>query len=122
MFINHTHYLHQIPFHIIYFTNFFFFFSSDVIDLRLDRQSLKIALPSFAVPFACGLACAVWLLSEQPWLSSLAIGLGARDSLRLEAGLCLYGHDMNDTTTPIEASLLWAISKARRADGPWRWS
>ena len=47
-----------------------------------------------------------------------AIGLGARDSLRLEAGLCLYGHDMNDTTTPIEASLLWAISKARRADGP----
>ena len=47
-----------------------------------------------------------------------AIGLGARDSLRLEAGLCLYGHDMNDTTTPIEASLLWAISKARRVDGP----
>lgn len=46
-----------------------------------------------------------------------AIGLGARDSLRLEAGLCLYGHDMNSATTPIEASLLWAISKARRADG-----
>ncbi len=47
-----------------------------------------------------------------------AIGLGARDSLRLEAGLCLYGHDMNSDTTPIQASLLWAISKARRADGP----
>ncbi|MCU7650472.1 glycine cleavage system aminomethyltransferase GcvT [Pseudomonas piscis] len=46
------------------------------------------------------------------------IGLGARDSLRLEAGLCLYGHDMNEQTTPIQASLLWAISKARRADGP----
>jgi len=46
-----------------------------------------------------------------------AIGLGARDSLRLEAGLCLYGHDMNTDTTPIEASLLWANSKARRADG-----
>jgi aminomethyltransferase len=46
-----------------------------------------------------------------------AIGLGARDSLRLEAGLCLYGHDMNSQTTPIEASLLWAISKPRRADG-----
>jgi len=46
------------------------------------------------------------------------IGLGARDSLRLEAGLCLYGHDMNTDTTPIEAGLLWAISKVRRADGP----
>lgn len=46
-----------------------------------------------------------------------AIGLGARDSLRLEAGLCLYGHDMDSATTPIEASLLWAISKVRRADG-----
>ncbi|RMQ44558.1 Aminomethyltransferase [Pseudomonas cichorii] len=45
------------------------------------------------------------------------IGLGARDSLRLEAGLCLYGHDMNSETTPVEASLLWAVSKARRADG-----
>ncbi len=45
------------------------------------------------------------------------IGLGARDSLRLEAGLCLYGHDMNTETTPIQASLLWAISKVRRADG-----
>ncbi len=46
-----------------------------------------------------------------------AIGLGARDSLRLEAGLCLYGHDMSTATTPIEASLLWAMSKPRRADG-----
>ena len=45
------------------------------------------------------------------------IGLGARDSLRLEAGLCLYGHDMSTSTTPIEASLLWAMSKPRRADG-----
>ncbi len=45
------------------------------------------------------------------------IGLGARDSLRLEAGLCLYGHDMDTQTSPIQASLLWAISKARRADG-----
>ncbi|WP_417660330.1 glycine cleavage system aminomethyltransferase GcvT [Pseudomonas sp.] len=46
-----------------------------------------------------------------------AIGLGARDSLRLEAGLCLYGHDMSTSSTPIEASLLWAMSKPRRADG-----
>jgi len=54
-------------------------------------------------------------LLEEPEVA--AIGLGARDSLRLEAGLCLYGHDMNEQTTPIEASLLWAISKVRRADG-----
>ncbi len=45
------------------------------------------------------------------------IGLGARDSLRLESGLCLYGHDLDKTTTPVEASLIWALSKARRAGG-----
>jgi aminomethyltransferase len=45
------------------------------------------------------------------------IGLGARDSLRLEAGLCLYGHDIDATTTPVEADLAWALSKARRAGG-----
>ena len=47
----------------------------------------------------------------------LPIGLGARDSLRLEAGLCLYGHDINTDTTPVEASLTWAIQKVRRAGG-----
>ena len=46
-----------------------------------------------------------------------AVGLGARDSLRLEAGLCLYGHDLDVNTTPVESSLLWALSKSRRADG-----
>ena len=45
------------------------------------------------------------------------IGLGARDSLRLESGLCLYGHDIDTTTTPIEGSLIWAISKIRRTGG-----
>ncbi len=45
------------------------------------------------------------------------VGLGARDSLRLEAGLCLYGHDLTETTTPVEADLVWAIQKRRRADG-----
>jgi aminomethyltransferase len=45
------------------------------------------------------------------------IGLGARDSLRLEAGLCLYGHDIDTTTTPIEAGLLWSIGKDRRRQG-----
>jgi aminomethyltransferase len=45
----------------------------------------------------------------------LPIGLGARDSLRLEAGLCLYGHDMDETTDPVDASLAWSIGKRRRA-------
>ena len=45
------------------------------------------------------------------------IGLGARDSLRLEAGLCLYGHDIDETTSPIEAGLAWSIQKRRREQG-----
>ena len=46
-----------------------------------------------------------------------AIGLGARDSLRLEAGLCLYGHDITTETTPIEADLKWVVNKRRREQG-----
>jgi glycine cleavage system T protein (aminomethyltransferase) len=45
------------------------------------------------------------------------VGLGARDSLRLEAGLCLYGHDIDETTSPVEAGLEWSIQKRRRAEG-----
>ncbi|KAJ1666186.1 hypothetical protein IW140_001786 [Coemansia sp. RSA 1813] len=44
-------------------------------------------------------------------------GLGARDSLRLEAGLCLYGSDIDSTTTPMEANLVWTVGKRRRAEG-----
>jgi len=44
-------------------------------------------------------------------------GLGARDSLRLEAGMCLYGHDIDDSTTPVEAGLSWIIAKSRREKG-----
>ncbi len=44
-------------------------------------------------------------------------GLGARDTLRLEAGMCLYGHDINETTTPVQAGLTWAIQKVRRPGG-----
>jgi aminomethyltransferase len=47
----------------------------------------------------------------------LPVGLGARDSLRLEAGLCLYGHDIDTTTSPVEAGLAWAIQKSRRTGG-----
>ena len=46
-----------------------------------------------------------------------SIGLGARDSLRLEAGLCLYGHELSEEINPVEACLMWSISRARRADG-----
>jgi aminomethyltransferase len=46
----------------------------------------------------------------------LPIGLGARDSLRLEAGLCLYGHDIDETTDPVEANLVWSIGKRRKLD------
>jgi aminomethyltransferase len=49
--------------------------------------------------------------------SVMPIGLGARDSLRLEAGLCLYGSDLDSATTPVMASLEWTIQKARRAGG-----
>jgi aminomethyltransferase len=45
------------------------------------------------------------------------IGLGARDSLRLEAGLCLYGHDIDETTSPVEAALVWSMQKRRRVEG-----
>lgn len=49
--------------------------------------------------------------------SVLPIGLGARDSLRLEAGLCLYGHDIDTTTTPVDAALEWSVQKSRRRGG-----
>lgn len=67
-----------------------------------------------SVPNSHAVALATILLDDKnvEW-----IGLGARDSLRLECGLCLYGHDLDNTTTPVEASLLWGISKNRRADG-----
>jgi aminomethyltransferase len=45
------------------------------------------------------------------------VGLGARDSLRLEAGLCLYGHDIDQTTSPVEAALTWSMQKRRREGG-----
>jgi aminomethyltransferase len=47
----------------------------------------------------------------------LPIGLGARDSLRLEAGLCLYGHDLDTATTPVEGALEWSVQKSRRKGG-----
>ncbi len=73
------------------------------------EDGYEISVPD---PAADGFARALLAMDEvEP------IGLGARDSLRLEAGLCLYGNDIDTTTSPVEASLLWAIQKSRRAGG-----
>jgi aminomethyltransferase len=70
----------------------------------------------FEISMLAADAAAVWntLLQDE---RVKPIGLGARDSLRLEAGLCLYGHDIDDTTSPNEAGLMWSIAKRRRAEG-----
>jgi glycine cleavage system T protein (aminomethyltransferase) len=67
-----------------------------------------------SVPAAVAEALARALLAHE---DVMPIGLGARDSLRLEAGLCLYGHDIDEETPPAEAGLVWAIQKARRSGG-----
>jgi len=67
-----------------------------------------------SVPADSAVALAKALL-QQPEIKPA--GLGARDTLRLEAGLCLYGHDIDDRTTPVEAGLTWAIQKVRRPGG-----
>ncbi|MFQ8431979.1 glycine cleavage system aminomethyltransferase GcvT [Amaricoccus sp. W119] len=67
-----------------------------------------------SVPTGAAVALAEALLAQE---GVLPIGLGARDSLRLEAGLCLYGHDIDRETTPVEAALEWAIQPARRTGG-----
>ena len=73
------------------------------------EDGFEISVPgALAQPFAT-------LLLDQPGV--LPIGLGARDSLRLEAGLCLYGHDIDTATSPVEGGLTWAIQKARRTGG-----
>ena len=66
-----------------------------------------------SVPAECAVALAKALLAEPEVMPA---GLGARDSLRLEAGLCLYGNDIDETTNPVEANLLWTIAKRRRSE------
>lgn len=73
------------------------------------EDGFEISVPSEAAE-----TVARALLADE---SVAPIGLGARDSLRLEAGLCLYGHDIDANTTPAEANLTWAIQKARKPEG-----
>lgn len=91
------------------------FFKLDGIDTFLTRSGYT-GEDGFeiSVPGDQAVALARKLLAQA---EVKPIGLGARDSLRLEAGLCLYGHDINTDTTPVEASLTWAIQKVRRPGG-----
>ena len=85
------------------------------IDLHLSRSGYT-GEDGFEISVAASEAATLWnlLLSDQ---NVRPVGLGARDSLRLEAGLCLYGHDIDETTSPVEAGLLWSIAKHRREQG-----
>lgn len=70
----------------------------------------------FEISLHAQLAPALWnAMLEDPRVAP--VGLGARDTLRLEAGLCLYGNDIDETTSPIEAALTWSIQKRRREQG-----
>lgn len=73
------------------------------------EDGFEISLPATLAAGFCS------VLLQNPLVAP--IGLGARDSLRLEAGLCLYGSDLDETTTPVEAGLSWSIGKARRQEG-----
>jgi aminomethyltransferase len=90
-------------------------FSWNGVDLFITRSGYtgedgyEISLPADRADAFAG------ALLDDPTVR--AIGLGARDSLRLEAGLCLYGHDIDLTTSPIEAALAWSISRRRREEG-----
>ncbi|KAG9186814.1 aminomethyltransferase [Alternaria panax] len=75
------------------------------------EDGFEISIPAFATE-----AVTQFLLDSAKDELRFA-GLGARDTLRLEAGMCLYGHDLDDTTTPVEAGLSWIIGKDRRAKG-----
>ncbi len=85
------------------------------IDARVSRSGYT-GEDGFEISVAAGDAAALWrALAAEPEVKP--IGLGARDSLRLEAGLCLYGHDIDETTSPVEAGLVWSIGKRRREEG-----
>ena len=87
----------------------------DGIDCHISRSGYT-GEDGYEISVACGNAeqVARTLLSHD---DVAPIGLGARDTLRLEAGLCLYGHDIDETTSPVEADLVWSMGKRRREEG-----
>ncbi len=79
------------------------------------EDGFEVSVPEkLALPFATALDS---FKDSQGNLVAKWIGLGARDTLRLEAGLCLYGHELSEETSPIEAVLGWTISKRRKEQG-----
>lgn len=100
------------------------FMSGNLFSCTLNGQAAAIYVSRSGYSGEDGYEISV-LDSDAPalWNALLAhsevepVGLGARDSLRLEAGLCLYGNDIDETTSPIEAGLIWSISKRRRQEG-----
>jgi aminomethyltransferase len=87
----------------------------DGIDARVSRSGYT-GEDGFEISVHNRDAARLWnLLLADPAVKP--VGLGARDSLRLEGGLCLYGHDIDETTTPVEAELVWSIARRRRSEG-----
>ncbi|MCB1481557.1 MAG: glycine cleavage system aminomethyltransferase GcvT [Rhodobiaceae bacterium] len=87
----------------------------DGLDIHLSRSGYT-GEDGYEISVASAHAETVWnTLAGDERVSP--VGLGARDTLRLEAGLCLYGHDIDETTSPVEAGLLWSIGKRRREEG-----
>lgn len=93
----------------------------DVIEARLDGQDCLIARSGYTGEdgFEIALPAAGAEALARRWLAAgvRPAGLGARDSLRLEAGLCLYGHELDEQTSPVAAGLAWAIPAVRRRGG-----
>ena len=82
------------------FTNFYIRYTGeDGVEISIPENHIETVVAA--------------ILESKAGKAKLA-GLGARDSLRLEAGLCLYGNDIDETTTPVEAGLIWTIGKRRR--------
>jgi aminomethyltransferase len=87
----------------------------DGLEVHVSRSGYT-GEDGFEISAGAGDAAALWdVLAADERVKP--VGLGARDSLRLEAGLCLYGHDIDETTSPIEAGLAWSIQKRRRETG-----